>query len=196
MSLINLDTTYPGLLGTSYGTIPGTVTITSDTNALLFDVQLNQSVIPTFFHGGDPYSANTFGIKLDIDSYSATISNIVFDGGGIGEANYMGVVTPSGFYNYAINCANCPRYTNEMAIQSSHLTFTISAPGIGINDLTAATSSIWEIVNYPGQPFLGGVAEGGPPVPAAAVPEPATWALMLLGFVAVAFAKRLKPSFR
>jgi hypothetical protein len=67
-SIIQLDQTFPGILGTTYGQSAGTVTITTGTNALLFDVQLNQSIVPTFFHGGDVYNANTFGVSLDLDS--------------------------------------------------------------------------------------------------------------------------------
>jgi hypothetical protein len=192
--IIELTTSVPvPVFGTSYAMHAGTVTITSATDALLFDVQLDQSTFQMFFHGAydtgtgnADYMANTFGVTLDLAPATATISNIVFDGGGIGAANYYGISSA----NYAINCMNCPYYYNELDItHASHLAFTISAPGIGIDDVTGAMAGMWMGTHYyVSEPYIGRTAAGGLPV--AAVPEPATWALLLIGFAVVALFRQ------
>jgi hypothetical protein len=88
--------------------------------------------------------------------------------------------------------------TNGMAFSNwAVISDTLGQPGLGIpgrvdvmgiTDLLVAPGEIG--VNWQGAPLQGQVVLGGPDLANSAVPEPATWALMLLGFAGIGIAKR------
>ena len=171
----------------------GTATITESAGTLVFDIGLDQSIVPNFFYTPSGNAA-TVGFNLDVSN--ATISNIVFNGGAIGHAVPGAIMGGAGALDYGVRCDNCPIFGSLLGQPAaSDVSFTVSAPGgLTLADLkansngivSAAQTWILAVVNDCPVAAVGIIAD--PSVPA--VPEPSTWAMMLLGFAGLSFAFR------
>jgi hypothetical protein len=172
----------------------GTATITESAGALVFDIGLNQSVVPNFFYTPSG-NAPTIGINLDVSN--ATISNIVFNGGAVGHAVPGATMGGAGALDYGVRCDNCPIFGSLLGQPAaSNVSFTVSAPGgLTLADLepnsngvvSAAQTWILAVVNDCPVAAVGIIAD---PNLVPGVPEPSTWAMMLIGFAGLSFALR------
>jgi PEP-CTERM motif-containing protein len=68
-----------------------------------------------------------------------------------------------------------------LCLQAATPCFDFAAPGEGLEPVSP--DNVYEITRYTGTQIVASVAEGG-------VPEPATWAMMLVGFGAIGMAMR------
>jgi len=180
----NLSLAIPG------GSPWGSVMITEDAGALDFTVHLNDGL---FFYSAAP----SFGFELD--KAGATVGAVAFTGGA-GASNIVdgGTITGFGSFNYGVTCPTCAVFGPP---QASQVTFTVSHPtGLTLGDVTnnqsgfAAAAQAWVYLVADICPVaVEGTAGGAAPV--VGVPEPSTWAMMLLGFagLAYAFRKRFRP---
>ena len=175
----------------------GTATISENAGALVFDIALKQSVVPNFFYTPSG-SAPTVGFNLDVSN--ATISNILFNGGAVGHAVPGAIMGGAGALGYGVRCDTCPVFGSA----ASELSFTVNAPGgLTLGDLkpnsngvvSAAQTWIMAVVGDCPVAVTGIIADPGF---TPAVPEPSTWAMMLIGFAGLSFAfrrSRRKASF-
>ena len=172
----------------------GTATITENASALVFDISLDQSIVPNFFYTPSG-NAPTVGINLDVAN--ATISNILFNGGAVGHAVPGATMGGAGAFDYGLRCDNCPIFGSMLGQPAaSNVSFTVSAPGgLTLADLesnangivSAAQTWILAVVNDCPVAAVGIIAD---PNLVPGVPEPSTWAMMLIGFAGLSFAFR------
>lgn len=172
----------------------GTATISENAGALVFDIVLKQSVVPNFFYT-PPGTGPTVGFNLDVST--ATISNILFNGGAVGHAVPGAIMGGAGALGYGVRCDNCPVFGSLLGQPAaSELSFTVSAPGgLTLGDLkansngvvSAAQTWIMAVVGDCPVAATGIIADPGF---TPAVPEPSTWAMMLIGFAGLSFAVR------
>ena len=177
-------------LGVSWGTL----TVTENAGALAFDITLNQSIVPTFFYTPSG-NAPTVGFNLDVSN--ATISNILFNGGAIGHAVAGATMGGAGTLDYGLRCDNCPIFGSLLGQPAAtHVSFTVNAPGgLTLGNLepnskgviSAAQTWIMAVVADCPVAAVGIIAD---PSIGPAVPEPSTWAMMLIGFAGLSFALR------
>jgi hypothetical protein len=197
MSTQSLDFNWDGsglhlLVGQPLGVSWGSGSITESGGSLLFDISLSQNLAPNFFYNG---GGSTIGIDLNVSD--ASISNILFDGGALGHATTGGTVGQAGTFNYGIACTNCGIFGNlGGSPQATHVSFTIqdvSTP-LTLHNLVSNPSGF--VVAATTQILLGTVdcpVDGVGSIGAVAgVPEPATWAMLMLGFAALAVISRRK----
>jgi hypothetical protein len=173
-------------LGTSWGTVD----ITAGLNSLGFDVTLDPSIAPTYFYS----SGAAFAFNLDFSG--ATISNVNFGTGTNFQIFNGGAISDTGSFNYGIGCTNCSIFGSLAgAPQSSHLTFQVSANGITLSDVHPnahgfiVSSSVWQLL-VDGACAVADQGEIASNAPIAAVPEPGTWALFLVGLMICAMFRR------
>jgi hypothetical protein len=168
----------------------GTVTISENAGALAFDIALKQSVVPNFFYTPSG-NAPTVGFNLDVNN--ATISNIIFNDGAVGHAVPGAIMGGAGALGYGVRCDNCAVF----GLSASELSFTVSAPGgLTLVDLkpnsngvvSAAQTWIMAVVGDCPVAVTGIIADPDGFTPG--VPEPSTWAMMLIGFAGLSFAVR------
>jgi hypothetical protein len=172
----------------------GTATITENAGALVFDISLDQSIVPNFFYTPSG-NAPTVGFNLDVSN--ATVSNIVFNGGAAGHAVPGAIMGGAGALGYGVRCDNCPIFGSLLGQPAaSQLSFTVSAPGgLTLGDLkpnsngvvSAAQTWIMAVVEDCPVAAVGIIAD---PSFTPGVPEPSTWAMMLIGFAGLSFALR------
>ncbi len=210
-ALVNL--TYDlDLDGMSSGTCPngvcGTVKVTGDTtSSLKFEVDLAQGV---FFHANHAANSGTGNFFFfDLTGPSAiTFSGIGVDGT-IGTKNYSfntpasGAFGPNpgnfpGLYDFAVSCTNntagkvCDDPLTFTANGGSAATpFVIGAPlghGLFPKDNIAFVADLSISGQCGDFACTAGTGFVGASTFTPAVPEPSTWAMMLLGFAGLGFA--------
>lgn len=171
-----------GLLAGPYGT----VSVTEDSGSLIFTETLNAGFR---IHDGNS-NHNAFAFSL-VGAPVITLSNLT-----AGFALLAGPVSAPPFanggttFNYGIDCVTCgPGYPGGNA---GPLTFKVSSAGLtltlaSLSPITYASQNIYfatDLVDRNGKTGNVGAVGGG------AVPEPASWAMMIAGFGLAGFALR------
>jgi hypothetical protein len=168
----------------------GIATISENAGALVFDIALKQSVVPNFFYTP---SGNVPTVGFNLDVSNATISNILFNGFAVGHAVPGAIMGTAGSLGYGVRCDTCSVFGSS----ASEVSFTVSAPGgLTLGDLkansngvvSAAQTWIMAVVGDCPVAVTGIIADPSGFTPA--VPEPSTWAMMLIGFAGLSFAVR------
>jgi PEP-CTERM motif len=177
-------------LGMSWGTL----TVTENAGALAFDIALSQSIVPNFFYTPSG-TAPTIGFNLNV--IDATVSNIVFNGGAVGRVVAGATMGGAGAFDYGLTCDNCPIFGSMLGQPAAtNVSFTVNAPGgLTLGNLepnsngaiSAAQTWILAVADDCPVAAVGIIAD---PNIGPAVPEPSTWAMMLIGFVGLTFAFR------
>jgi PEP-CTERM motif len=163
-------------------------TITEDHGALDFLVHLNDGL---FFYNSTP------SLGFQLDKLGASISGISFNAAGTSSVVGGGTVAGMGTFNYGVTCTNCGIFGNLIgAPQADQVTFTVSHPtGLTLADVSnnpsgyAMALAAWAYLVIDDCPVA---AEGSAGAFTAGVPEPSTWAMMLIGLVGLGFAFRSK----
>jgi hypothetical protein len=180
--------TLDGLTGTLPSEPPywGSVSVNDfgGTSHLSFDVTLNSS---TGFYFNDSKAFQAFDYLLGGTVTTTTIATAGFTSAGLGSYSAPAIIVPSDAtkFNWAILCATACAGGNPDG-KISQLTFDVFGSNLSLESITNAK-------NFPDTAifFAADAAfEGGPSTLtgnigatlASAVPEPATWAMFLLGF--------------
>lgn len=162
----------------------GQVSVTENAGALDFLVSLTS---PYRFHAGNS-NHNAFTFDL-IGDPSITISNITSGFSRLAGASFSD--PPFGSFDYALACTGCgPGYSGG---KSGPLSFEVTANS---GSLTLASLG-FNTVNEKHIYFTSDVVNpcgctGNVGAVLSAVPEPATWGLMIMGFMGVGIALRSK----
>jgi hypothetical protein len=172
----------------------GTLTVTENAGALAFDIALSQSIVPNFFYTPSG-NAPTIGFNLDVSN--ATISSIVFNGGAVGHAVAGATMGGAGAFDYGLTCDNCPIFGSMLGQPAAtNVSFTVNAPGgLTLGNLEPNSNGVisaaqtW-ILAIAGDCPVAAVGIIADPSIGPAVPEPSTWAMMLIGFAGLGFAFR------
>jgi hypothetical protein len=189
------DFTLDGLTGSPLPAGPyGTVSVNDfgGTSQLSFDIKL----APNFFFN-DSKSFQAFDYLLGGTVSTVNITTTGFTDAGLGSYTAPSIVTNGDTtkFNYAILCATlCAGGSTDGTI--NELIFNVTGTNLAIG-------SISDTNGHPGLPiyFAADIAyEGGPSVLTGnigatlggAVPEPETWALMLLGFGGIGLMLRAR----
>lgn len=188
--------TLDGLTGSPLPAGPyGTISVNDfgGTSQLDFDVKL----APNFFFN-DSKSFQAFDYLLGGSVTNVSITTTGFTDAGLGSYTAPGIVTNGDTtkFNYAILCASLCAGGNPNGT-INELIFSVTGSNLSVG-------SISDTNNHPGLPiyFAADIAyEGGPSVltgnigatiSGGAVPEPETWALMLLGFGGIGLMLRAR----
>jgi hypothetical protein len=184
----------------------GTVTLTQSTaTTVLFDVVLNPGnrFIETGAGGGDLFVFNDALAGSTITGITATLNgaNVAISGGLSGTTNISPLfhADGTGEWSAGVFCTNSASCNGGSTPNINDLHFTV----------TNATVAQLEILNNGGNFFAAdilcgqtGCPTGGPTglidVSTPAVPEPSTWAMMILGFFGLGFMayRRKHETFR
>jgi hypothetical protein len=157
----------------------GQVTVDDTGGVLAFTVTLLDNL--KFRNAPDN---NHFSFAFNLDNLSGVkISNIT--GNGIGTFTPLGSVKEAGVGNFqlAVDCTSgCgPSWASNA---SDVLKFTVTGSGpLTVNDLAASSTGAYfasDITNVAGS--TGNIGANTIKTVTSAVPEPATWAIMLMGF--------------
>lgn len=174
----NLDVFDPTASIAPTGTILGVVTITDVAGGVTVDVTLQNGA--KFVHSGGHTS---FGFDL-VPTTALTLASQIT---GL-TAGYT-LLTPLpgsypdpafGPFSYGISCSSCGNGGSDP--QPGPLDFTIT--GVSTSDFLNVNGNAFA-ADLIGPSGGTGAVAGGPLV--ASVPEPATWAMMLLGFLGIGF---------
>jgi hypothetical protein len=145
-------------------------------NGTLYDVQLTTGTCATDFNGCDDQSDFTFSTQSDATAAAQALLDQVFINGADGNFDSNPILT-----------AGCQ---GGNFICDAIVFYSPTALMLAVNGNDQAGDGV-------SGPFLGVPNTGGTEfdvlarfTPAAAVPEPSTWAMMLLGFGAVGFTLR------
>lgn len=184
--------------GANVGSGPfGTVTVTENGGALDFLMTLASGY--RIHDGNANHNAFTFSI---LGNPTVSITNLTSGFAAVSPDSATNVSSPPfGIFFTGVDCTVCTSgYAGGYA---GPLSFTVSAATsldltslafntVGANDIYFTT----DVINAAGNTGNVGATltrGGGTPPP---VPEPATWALMLVGFGAIGFAMRRKQQVR
>lgn len=111
-------------------------------------------------------------------------------GGSSGAGNVSN--SPYGGFDFYVNCGSPACSNGGSGSYAGPLTFTVDAAGLTLANLGAGSSGYLFAADTlaPGRSGVTGTIAGGTPVPG--VPEPATWAMLILGFGMVGAGLRLR----
>ncbi|MBY0583667.1 MAG: PEPxxWA-CTERM sorting domain-containing protein [Sphingomonas sp.] len=164
----------------------GTVTVTEDSGTLKFLLSLEPGYR---IHDGNA-NHNAFSFSI-LGNPNITVSDLTSGFTAISTSNADNVSSPPfGIFFSGVDCTTAcgPGYAGGYA---GDLSFTVSAASplsiasLGSNNGVYFTS---DLINERGK--TGNV---GATIATSAVPEPATWAMMLVGFGGIGAAMRRKP---
>jgi hypothetical protein len=176
-------------------TIGGTVTVTATAlNTLAFDVELlnGNQFVNTGFDAS--FGFNLSGITSITYSGITPSANFTIPGGNPQSAGSLHM-DGTGFFSFGLEGVG----NGGSSPDGSSLKFTITAAGLDLSDITT---------NALGQFFAADILSGTTgntgaidvsTVTMSSVPEPSTWAMMILGFVGVgfmAYRRKSQSSFR
>lgn len=177
--LLNYDACSGGCGLTSYGQIK----VSGEGSGLLtIDIELNDN---TIFQQAGPNPHDE--IWFDTDTSSVTIGGLVypFTANGVQAAgSHQANGASLGTYDYVIDRAHAGNPGSALAGQHS-LTFTVAGPSsLALDSTTVGAKNLYFIVDVAAfNPASGALVNTGRVgATLAAVPEPAAWAMMILGF--------------
>ena len=166
----------------------GTVTVTEVSGSL----QFLMSLVPGYrIHNGNA-NHNAFAFSI-LGNPNVTVSNLTTGFAAISTSNTSTITAPPfGTFFTAIDCTTCgPGYDGA---SKALLSFKVgSASPLSLASL-GSNSGVYfttDLINASGK--TGNV---GATFATTAVPEPATWAMMLLGFGMIGFAMRKRSNVR
>lgn len=189
----------------------GTVTVDGQgTNTLAFDVSLNSNVFFQLTGNGNTRDAFWFDLTPFTGAISSSITAPNAPGGGSGDyptggqfavvrdLNNFGQGWASG-YDYGATVSDSSGGSN-LDYYSGHLTFTLTANDGSLLNLASSThngSTVYGAADLRQCSTAGSCTTG--PVgftlkQTPAVPEPATWAMMLIGFGAIGAGMRRRKA--
>jgi PEP-CTERM motif len=177
----------------------GTVSVNDfgGTGHLYFDVKLNSSV-PVYFQDSKAFHA--FDYLLTGTVTNTIISTAGFTSAGAGTYYAPSIVTngDSSSFNWAILCATvCAGGSTDGTI--SELMFDVYGTNLGLGFINGTNAfpndDIYFGADVAYEPVGAGVSTGNIGATfVSSVPEPATWAMMILGFGMVGYAMRRRRS--
>jgi hypothetical protein len=182
-----------GGCGTS--TTFGTVTLTQTGNDVLFDVVLNSGnrFVETGAGGGALFIFNDT-VTTSVTNISATLNgNVVAISGGLSgltnQAPFQADGT--GFFTASVFCTTVASCNGGSTPNINDLHFTVTSRTVAQLETANADGNIFvaDILCGASTCAPGGLT-GPVDVNTPAVPEPATWGMMLLGFIGLGFAFR------
>ena len=165
----------------------GEVTVTGTSTDLHFDVQMfgSYQIVDTGSHfafAGDVTGtiANSGGLVLpSSETPGGTPDFTLSKGSGISNAPFSG-------FDFALNCTSCG--PGSSAPFGQHLIFDIIGTGLAIQQASTHNSQpIYFAADVTDGNGNTGAVGGGP---TGAVPEPASWALMIMGVACIGAAMR------
>jgi hypothetical protein len=175
------------------GTILGVVTITDVTGGVTVDVKLQNGAefVNTGGHTTFAFNLNPTSLLTNISQISGLTSGFTFQTPVPGS-----YADPSfGPFSYGIECTTgCPNGGTNPPVPPSSGPLDFKISGVTTSDFTAVTGFVFasDLIG----PSGGTGAVAGDPL-VASVPEPSTWAMMILGFLGVGlFAYRKKTALR
>jgi hypothetical protein len=183
--------------GTTFGSATITESGTGNNEFLIYSITLNDSTTTpnTWFHSPNGGTPTTLGFSLDVST--ALISAISFNGGASGTSTGGGMMDGTGTWGYSVGCTS-PGCQASLT-QVSTLTFDVKSanignPGGGLsladvimnNNNFFLGADVWTNQGASGAALTGFIAA----TPTSSVPEPATWGMMLLGFLGLSLAFR------
>lgn len=144
-------------------------------------------------------AATTIGLTQSADgTYSGTTGTVIPAAGSFSDEYHFAVPTAGSVSASVISLS----FTGGLTLASGTLNgsaLTLTKVSDFVYTLTLPTAGIPSITN-PQKLVINGSSQGGGSYTAnvtfAAVPEPATWALMILGFGVVGYSMRRRPAVR
>jgi PEP-CTERM motif-containing protein len=187
VSNLTIDGSAHGLGGTSpYGQ----VSVNDAGGTLAFTVTLFDGLK----FGATSGAADSFAFNVGVPTWTTVISNISDNGSGAFTSGGGATNSPFGSFNSSVDCySGC---SSDSSNSTSVLTFKVSDyfGALTVDDLTKNSSGDFfsaYVINSRG--VTGDVgANSLVSSAAAAVPEPATWLIMLLGFSGLGAALRYR----
>ena len=164
----------------------GQVEVTEGVNALNFTVTLFDGL--KFTDTGQGHSAFTFSLAgAPVVGFSGPAGFSFF------RSPDMVQNSPFAYFDYAVTCSDTCRPSDGGL--AGPLSFTITGTGLTLASLATATGTfagqtVLFAADTISQTGVTGAIGGGPL--AGGVPEPATWAMMILGFAMVGTGLRLR----
>jgi hypothetical protein len=156
----------------------GTIMVTDTAGGVSIDVTLKNSLgFVTTGGGHEAFSFNLDTGTLTNANITGLTSGFSFDG--------AKSVPNAGTFNNNISCDVCGNGGSNA--QPGPLNFNITLAGLTVNDFTTSTAGYLFAADLLVPP-TGEVAVGS------AVPEPSTWAMMILGFLGLGFLGYRKSS--
>jgi hypothetical protein len=188
--VVNLNTSDPAA-GLPAGTL-ATVTVTNFTSGLIFGVTVDVAPIlgVNFVNSGGPHTPFVFNVNSQLFTYVSGPNSPFTQPGGTTD-------TPWGTFSNGINL------TADNGLPGAHGPIDFTLTGIteanfvpnSLGHIFAADLGITAAAGF--DPAFTG--KTGAVTGVSAVPEPSTWAMMILGFMGVgfmAYRRRGQPSFR
>lgn len=112
-------------------------------------------------------------------------------------ANFFTFADGSGFghnYQFSVDSVKTTAYTNTPGVSSSFTLYLLGSTVDTFLGYSATPTSLTLSFNSTGgSPYAASATLAVPPAPLPSVPEPATWALTLIGFGAMGAALRRRP---